>query len=596
MKKYIRLFLTACLAFCMVLCLGLAVACQPTTDDANTFTLTILDEDGKPVEKPAVGNLLQYCAEDAQCHLANPDSDGKVIVDISTDEWKNSPTMHIEVFAKFVSEGYKVYDEDGKVCAYNETDKAYEVYVNHHEVKSYTLTIKEESVVEPEAIEVGYQYNADNLVSGVSKTFTTIVDRTSNAAFFDVDVHGGEFELSALIGDSEEPLVETLDAENNSVYLELNPSTYGTSVELTITPKTAASTELTFALCPAYEFVNGEVVLNAYTTAERPLDVYKAYIFLTGDEELALVNDADYDCGGFPITVTVGAADPVTWTEAANVPAISTPSGRGYTPFTFEFDKPESANLYVHVKDLNAASDTTLTVNVPATITLDGNSDEGLNYTFTVPADGSYYIVVENATNAVVSFIVNDLYYSEFYSASKNGNSLAIVISYTEKEYGNGWLEPPTNIIEHTTLNTDDVITIIFNTENTSGDSYSAVIKDSADGLTLSKSDDELAPEYIWLEEQFGGELEAGDVKTYLLTVNEYDPTKLTLSIDDISGEFELSYKIGDNEVQTKTVTATESIELDLSNEEIGWEGLEIVITLKTTNGGTIHLTLSEAE
>ena len=613
MKKYLKVLLTACLALCMVLCLGLAVACQ-TNDQPDTFTITVLNEDGTPAQKPAAGPLLQYCAEDAACHMANPDANGKVEVDITTDEWKNSPTIHVEVFKSKLPEGHKVYDESGKVCDFNTLDQAYEVYVDHHTVKGVTLTIKKDSDdgngddgnsgdVKAEDIDTGCLYDIRDFVNGKPKAYATILDKNTHGGILDVDVNGGEFDLSVLVGESKTPVKTTLNSTNTSFKIENdNTSTYGTSVKLTITPKTAGSTHLTFTLCPIYELGEEGAILNA-----SKLDVYKVYLVLEENAELsfsnpfgAAIDNADNGLSGFPITLTIGKDKPVVWEKAADIQPISTTQS-GAVPFTFEFGDPDNANLYLRVKNANAtSSNTPIVVDVPETITLSDDSDSAV-YTFTVSTAGAYVILVEGAANAVVQYSVGSSQSNRF-SASKNDGSLAVAITYYEIKAN------PDNpidfeVIKHETLSVGDVVEIIFSTDKTSEDSYTAKV--TADtGYTHSKSDEELAPEepeyeYINLDEKFGGEFEADGEGYYWLSIMDFGdgiPEKLTLTIDDIDGEFELSYKIGENEVQTKTISATGSYELDLSNEEVTFMGIDIIITLKTANGGTIHITISKAE
>lgn len=609
MKKYIKLILTICLSLCMVLCLGLAVACQPAENGDNTFTITVVNEDGTPAKAPEdkdAPKLLQYCAEGGPdsglCIPANPDSKGQVKVDLTENMWKNAESMHIT----FVNlpDGYKAYDENNKSYGFGEGP-----YIDFHKVKSVKFTLKEESdtpVIEAEDVYQGYQYDIDSLVAGESKSYSTFV--STSKAYLDVDVDGGEFDLSVKIGNAT-PVIDTLTETNSHVLLEIGSvGPTGTSVILTVTPKNSNSTHLTFAICPVYN-IGGEdvrILANIISGASPAvyLDVYKVYFTLNENAELAFsdpLGNGFSAIDGYPIKVTIGDYE-ATWTEASDILSISALNS-GDVAVTFEFDDPDTANLALLVKDANVSSDDVITLDKEFTVEVGLDNFNWLiepEYTFTVPADGAYYIIVDNASAATVRFDVKGAY-SETYYSSENGGSLAVAITYTEYVFDDNWTI--TDTIPHLTLKAGDVVTITFSTENTKGDTYTAkVTADLGARVPSNPHNDENTdgePIYIDLDQQFGGEIEAGEEKIYWLGLFDYGdgiPQKLILSIDDIEGEFELTYKIGENDAQTQTITATKTIELDLSNEEVGFMGLDIVITVTTVNGGTVHFTISAQE
>lgn len=610
MKKHIKLILTICLSLCMVICLGLAVACQPADNGNNTFTITVLNEDGTPAKAPEgedAPKLLQYCAEggpdSGACIPANPDSKGQVKVDLTEKMWKGAESMHIT----FVNlpDGYKAYDESNKSYGYAEGP-----YIDFHKVKSIKFTLKEESdtpVIEAEDVYQGYQYDIRNLVAGESKSYSTFV--STSKAYLDVDVNDGEFDLSVKIGNAT-PVSHTLTATNSHVLLEIGSvGTNGTSVILTVTPKNSNSTHLTFAICPVYNVGAEDVRILANIISDASpavyLDVYKVYFNLNENAELTFsdpLDDGFSAIDGYPIKVTIGDYE-VTWTEASDISSVSALNS-GNVAVTFEFEDPDTANLALLVKDANASSDNAITLDQEFTVELSLNNWgflEDVEYTFTVPTDGAYYIIVDSASTAAVRFLVNDTYGSEWYYSSENGGSLAVAITYTEYVFDENWTV--TDTIQHLTLNAGDVVTITFSTENAKGDTYVAkVTSELGARVPSTPHDDEntdVEPIYIELDEQFGGEIEAGEEKIYWLGLNDRGegiPKKLILSIDDIEGEFELTYKIGENDAQTQTISATKTIELDLSNEEVGFMGLDIVITVTTVNGGTVHFTISAQE
>lgn len=463
MKKHIKLILTACLALCMVLCLGLAVACQKDndSDDSNTFTITVLNEDGTPAKKPEgeYANLLQYCAESAgaqgSCIMANPDSNGKIKVDLSTDTWKNAETMHI-MFLR-LEDGYKAYDAQNNAYGNGEGPN-----VDFHTVKSITFTIKEEgSVIPPieaEDIEIGYQYSVRGLSEGTPKAYKTIVD--SSEAIFEADVHGGEFELSVISGTTT-TVLETLNADNTSVIMSLNSSDYGgAGLAFMITPKNADSTQITFFVCPVYEIGTDGKVINAPTEP----DVFKVYFTLDGTAELVFENPwggpITSDQIGLPVTVKIGASIVETWNTLEDIAPI-TVTDKGYVPCTFEFDNPDEANLYLLVKNANLVLDSeTIVLGQEVNVTVENMFDDSAVYTFVTEESGTYLVTFTGSNTFTVQFSIpstgwmSDTY---FYENSVEGVVKVKLDSYTEYE-------------------------VRFGTENWDvSDSYTAVITKSTD-------------------------------------------------------------------------------------------------------------------
>ena len=443
MKKYIKFLLSVSLALCMVIGLGATIACTPnnnTDDDKNTFTITVKNEDGTP----AAETWVQYCSdgEGAQCYPKRTDSNGKVTVDISTDEWKNSENIHITVFN--LPANYSVYDEDDKIGAYDSVNDGYEFFIDHHEIKSVTLTIKQE----PTSITAGYEYE-ESFLGGESKKYSTFVD--ANEAIFEAYLNGGEFDLSVVVN-SNEPITETLNENNTSVRLELGTSLYGgNNVLIMLTPKTAAAADITFTLCPVYEL--GKLInINGTTEA------YKVYFNLPANTELTFSNPygGPIPISGFPVKLTVGT-DTTTWNSADDIAPIS-PTSTGTTPFLFEFGKAEEANLLILVENANApSSDDVIVLGETIEIELP-NMYDGKEFKFTSDSEEkeAYIITITGDTNAKVSYTDNISTWSEPYYASESNGVIEI-----ELEAG----------VEYT---------ITFGTDNESGDSYSVVVSKKA--------------------------------------------------------------------------------------------------------------------
>ena len=516
MKKHIRFILKACLAICMVLCMGLAVACQNNTDsdDKNTFTITILNEDGSA----AVGQRLQYCSdgEGAQCYPKQTDSKGKVKIDISTDEWKNSETIHIIVY---LADGYKVYDKNGNVLDYDDIDESYNIYIDHHKVNNVTFTIKADGGVTPnpdaEDIEVGYQYDVRGLSADTPKYYATIIQNSAEA-FFEADVHGGEFELSVTSGTSSK-VVETLNADNTSVYLSVNSSDFGAYLGFTITPKNANSNRITFTVCPVYELGSDGIVINAST---QP-DVYKFYLALDGTAELVFENPWDGpitedQIKGGPITLKIGSSIVETWDSVADIAPISV-SDRGYVPVTFEFDDPDNANLFIRVKNANATSDNdSIVLGQEINVSVENMFDESAVYTFIPEESGTYLVTFTGSETFTVQFSIpttgwmSDTY---FFDDSVDGVIKIKLESHTEYE-------------------------VRFGTDNYDGpDSYSVIITKSTD----PNDDDDSgngnggeSGETIPLGQEYS--LNLGMMESKTLTFSSYGEGHytITVTIDDI--------------------------------------------------------------
>ena len=472
MKKHIRLILTICLALCMVLCLGLAVACQPDGQNDNTFTITVLDASGAPV----ANQKLQYCEEGGSCSQGSTDSKGKFTFDISTDKWKESPTVHV-LFLDIWLEGYQVYNAAGTLLDYDDVAESYDDYVDHHTVKSVTYTLKK-----IDDIYTGYQYDVINF-SRV-RTYSTYVE--TNEAYLDVDVNGGQFDLSVKINGVAAPgLSTTLSSTNNSVHLEdLGGSAFNpVGVEFTVTPKNAGSDHLTLTVCPVYE-IGGEDLMIIASQHPDPdhtvyLDVYKVYFSLGVNAVLAFSDPQDDNfsaIGGYSIKVTVGDYE-TTWNSASDITSI-TALNAGLVPVTFKFGNPDTANLGLLVKDTNATSsvESDITVGEQIDINLTSSYDWKV-LIFVVPADGSYVINVPSSENATVNYVINEsIWAPDVYYASENDNQLNVVLD---------------------DLHEGDVVEITFAVDynNTSSNSceYIAYVNEKTDSVTPSvagKDDD----------------------------------------------------------------------------------------------------------
>lgn len=451
MKKHIRLILTICLALCMVLCLGLAVACQPDGQGDNTFTITVLDASGAPV----ANQKLQYCAEGDTCTQKSTDSNGKVTFDISTDKWKESPTVHVQILDFWLTqnglEGYQVYNAAGTLLDYDDVAESYDDYVDHHTVESVTYTLKK-----IDDIYTGYQYDVINF-SRV-RTYSTYVE--TNEAYLDVDVNGGQFDLSVKINGVAAPgLSTTLSSTNNSVHLEdLGGSAFNpVAVEFTVTPKNADSDHLTLSVCPVYEIGAEEVRILA-NHEQAYLDIYKVYFSLSGNAELAFSSqEGDFsDIAGYSIKVTIGTTVPVTetWTAASDISFISV-SESGCFPVTFEFDDPDTANLALLVTDVNISSDVESDITLGADINVSvTDMFDGLKLTFIPEESGNYVITITGDKAATVS--IEDYSSSETYFASEYEGVITV--------------ELEAHVVYTFTFSTDD-----------SNDTYTAVVTKGED-------------------------------------------------------------------------------------------------------------------
>ncbi|MCH5147928.1 MAG: hypothetical protein J1G05_01015 [Clostridiales bacterium] len=440
MKKHIKFLLTIILALCMVFGLGATVACQPNNsgDNKNTFTITVKNEDGTD----AAGAWVQYCSDGAgaQCHTTQTDSKGKVTVDISTEEWQTSETMHVLLFN--IPAGYSVYDEDGNACNYNADDDEYEIFIDHHEVKSVTLTIKQD----PTFITESYEYE-ESFLGGESKKYFTVI-RNASEAVFEADIQDGEFELSVVVN-SNAPITETLSSSKKSVVLDLGEASFfGNNISFTLKPTTNAAATIKFAVCPVLQL--GDTV-NIYGT-----DLYKVYFNLpNANTELAFEMPGEDPFGGFPITVKIGSQT-VTWSNTNDIAPVST-TETGYVPFTFTFADADTANLYLTIKDANAPSTDGDVIVLGETIEIElPNMYDGKEFKFTADETETYIITITGGTDAKVSYTDNISTWSEPYYASESNGVIEIEL-VAGVEY-----------------------TITFGTDNESGDSYSVVVSKKA--------------------------------------------------------------------------------------------------------------------
>ncbi|MCH5143400.1 MAG: hypothetical protein J1G07_06810 [Clostridiales bacterium] len=444
MKKYIKFLLSVSLALCMVIGLGATIACNPnnnTDDDKDTFTIIVKNEDGTP----AAEQWVQYCSdgEGAQCYPKRTDSNGKVTVDISTTEWQNSETIHVLVYN--LPADYSVYDENGNVCDYDSDDDTYGIFIDHHEIKSVTLTIKQD----PTFITESYEYE-ESFLGGESKKYFTVI-RNASEAVFEADIQEGEFELSVVV-DSNAPKTEILSSSNKSVVLDLGEASFfGINVLFTLKPKTNAAATIKFAVCPVLQL--GDKV-NIYGT-----DLYKVYFNLpNANTELAFEMPGEDPFGGFPITVKIGSQT-FTWTETSDIAPVST-TETGYVPFTFTFADADTANLYLIIKDANAPSTDGDVIVLGETIEIELSTAFGddKQFTFTAEETETYIITVTGGTAAKVMI--------DIVSTSTSSGWLNV------SEYENGIIEYefPAGV----------EVTITFGTDNESGDSYSVVVSKKA--------------------------------------------------------------------------------------------------------------------
>ena len=134
MNKFMKSFVTAMLAVCMVVCLGLAAACtQDEKADPNSIEVTVQLPDGTA----AKGVNVQICADNGDevgCLMPVPvGEDGKVVIDVKKKIEKNTTLFAVHLLG--VPEGYAYVDENG-----DEYDSEHGVVVDI--TKGNTVTIK----------------------------------------------------------------------------------------------------------------------------------------------------------------------------------------------------------------------------------------------------------------------------------------------------------------------------------------------------------------------------------------------------------------------------------------------------------------------
>ncbi len=118
MKRHFKSLIAACIAVCMVVCIGLfATACDDTTDKDH-FVVTVQDEDGKGIANVGV----QICANDGALTACLMDvftnADGVSTIDISECVGATNFTIHLNgIPAGYIFEagqdGVTVYVKDG---------------------------------------------------------------------------------------------------------------------------------------------------------------------------------------------------------------------------------------------------------------------------------------------------------------------------------------------------------------------------------------------------------------------------------------------------------------------------------------------------
>ena len=551
MKKHIRFIITICLALCMVLCLGLAVACQNNSDDGNTFTITVLNENGTP----ATGFSIQYCSdgEGAQCTPTETDSKGKVSIDIGTDEWKNSEKVHIQFYG--CEEGYTMYDAEGNACDYDPVLEVYEDYVDHHTVKSATYTVK----IDPTLIEAGVEYDIRDFAVNELKSYYTSI-RGASGAILEADVHGGEYALSVSV-DGATPTTYTLDASHTSVELEFASSMFpmmGNSVAFKLTAKNSTSARATFTLCPVFEF-DGTGMFSVNQT-----ETYKAYYNLTADStELAFFNpygDISEAITGYPVTLTIGTASPITWNSASDIVNV-TVNQKGKVPFYFEFGgEVEDVSMTLAVEDANASAG--ITVDTPVVITLE-NSYDYKELSFIPAENGNYILAVQGTSSADISYSIPDkgLYPNPYKASEHDGN--------VEIELKN--LEAGVEVV------------IVFGTENSNGETYTAIITKSISSIT---------PEDVTVGVEYDADELTADEASYYTAI--ITGSKAIIEANVYGGEFELSITSGTANPITETLSASNaSISFDL---EYSTRGTEVNFTITPKNASSTHIAFTLCE
>ncbi len=379
MKKHIKLILTICFAFCMTLCLGLAVACQNTPQE-NKFTVTVVNENDAAV----VGQFVNFCADGAngQCTPKQTDANGKAVIDLNETLWKNASSLHIAC----------VNYEYG-LAPYGEDDLCYPdgLTVDHKKVKSYKFTLK----LTPIPVTAGVENDVRSLKENKPVMYSTQVEKNTTAIFTS-NVYNGTFEFSATVGNSTTPVTATLDSAHPNASITAT----GTSIDrmvpitITLTPKTAASTHIAFRLVTVYEL--GSTLSVSNSSLDGSAD-YSAFYNLTEASTTlkfsTITGDLADAAGGYPITLKVGNANPVTWNSSADITDITT-TETGNVAFIFHFGDADTAFLGLTVDSEGAKEEAAGTYENPYVAT------SGTPFEVSIKADTYMYYVTFTATAA----------------------------------------------------------------------------------------------------------------------------------------------------------------------------------------------------
>lgn len=370
----------------MTVCLAIfAVACDPD-NSPKSFTITVVDGDNNPVAEQEIG----VCQADGACTNYKTDSNGKIVVDTSTDAWKKSKDMHLQ-FLKLAA-GIKGFDADGFIY-----DKNNGPYVDHHKTSSATLTVK--PLTTENNIDVGIELDERGF-GGKPVVYAFNADSNSKL-MLEGNTNGGAFNTRAYINGADTPVKHKFDATNTSKTYDIPDGGIGSkkiSVLLIVEPADANSSRFTFTGYAVNEFEY--TVVSVSSSALDGSLSYKTYFNLTADTSkiaFGQINDNLAEAIRYPVKVKIGSGDTLTWNSASDILEEYTVTEKGFVPIEFSWESNvDNPFIGIVVKNNDngggdTPSDNVLTLGTPVTIT-SANWDDIKTYTFVVPEAGLYVL------------------------------------------------------------------------------------------------------------------------------------------------------------------------------------------------------------
>lgn len=437
----------------MTVCLAIfAVACDPD-NSPKSFTITVVDGDNNPVAEQEIG----VCQADGACTNYKTDSNGKIVVDTSTDAWKKSKDMHLQ-FLKLAA-GIKGFDADGFIY-----DKNNGPYVDHHKTSSATLTVK--PLTTENNVDVGIELDERGF-GGKPVVYAFNADSNSKL-MLEGNTNGGTFDTRAYINGADTPVKHKFDANNTSKTYDIpagGASSKKISVLLIVEPADANSSRFTFTGYAVNEFEY--TVVSVSSSALDGSLSYKTYFNLTADTSkiaFGQINDNLAEAIRYPVKVKIGNGDTLTWNSASDILEEYTVTEKGFVPIEFSWESNvDNPFIGIVVKNNDngggdTPSDNVLTLGTPVSITIADGWDESNVFTFEVPEAGNYTITFSKA-NAWINY--------DYSTIEIKGTSITIGLTMND-----GVATAP--------FVGGESIQITFGTLNSTGDTYTVTITKAA--------------------------------------------------------------------------------------------------------------------